>query len=130
MRRKPPFRLRSKIWVEDQHGEVVFGLGRYRILEAVERLGSLQAAARELKMSYRAIWARISATERRLGKPLLIRESKGSRLTPLGETLLGEFDRLLKLVEAESDKLYADLMAADLDAAQADAPQRKTPLQD
>jgi molybdate transport system regulatory protein len=127
MRRKSPFRLRSKIWVEDLNGEVVFGLGRYRILEAVERLGSLQAAAQELKMSYRAIWARISATERRLGKPLLIREPKGSRLTPLGEALLGEFDRLLKLVEAESDKLYADLMAADLDAAQATPPRGRGP---
>jgi molybdate transport system regulatory protein len=40
-----PFRIRSKIWVEDANGKVVFGLGRYRILEAVQRLGSLQAAA-------------------------------------------------------------------------------------
>jgi molybdate transport system regulatory protein len=110
-----PFRIRSKIWVEDANGKVVFGLGRYRILEAVQRLGSLQAAAQELKMSYRAIWARISATEERLGKPLLIREPKGSRLTPLGETLLKQFQRLLRLVEAESDDVYGDLMAAYLD---------------
>jgi molybdate transport system regulatory protein len=110
-----PFRIRSKIWVEDAHGKVVFGLGRYRILEAVQRLGSLQAAAQELKMSYRAIWARISATEERLGKPLLIREPKGSRLTPLGETLLKQFQRLLRLVETESDDVYGDLMAAYLD---------------
>jgi molybdate transport system regulatory protein len=110
-----PFRIRSKIWVEDAHGKVVFGLGRYRILEAVQRLGSLQAAAQELKMSYRAIWARISATEVRLGKPLLIREPKGSRLTPLGETLLKQFQRLLKIVETESDDVYNDLMAAYFD---------------
>ena len=36
-----PFRIKSKIWVEDDKGKVVFGLGRYRILEAVRRLGSL-----------------------------------------------------------------------------------------
>jgi molybdate transport system regulatory protein len=107
-----PFHIRSKIWVEDADGKVVFGLGRYRILEAVQRLGSLQAAAQELKMSYRAIWARISATEARLGKPLLIRDPTGSRLTPLGETLLKQFHRLLKLVETESDDVYDDLMAA------------------
>jgi len=110
-----PFRVRSKIWVEDPNGKVVFGLGRYRILEAVRRLGSLQAAAQELKMSYRAIWARVSATEERLGKPLLIREPQGSRLTPLGETLLKQFQRLLKIVETESDVVYKDLMAAYLD---------------
>lgn len=122
MNRESSLRLRSKIWVEDPNGEVAFGLGRLRILEALERLGSLQAAAQELKMSYRATWARISATKRRIGKPLLIRDPKGSRLTPLGETLLGEFDRLLKLVEATSDKLYAEVMAPELGAAEADAP--------
>jgi len=110
-----PFRIRSKIWVEDPNGKVVFVLGRYRILEAVQRLGSLQAAAHELRMSYRAIWARISATEERLGKPLLIREPKGSRLTPLGQTLLKQFQRLQKLVEAESDEVYHDLMSVYLD---------------
>jgi molybdate transport system regulatory protein len=109
------FRIRSKIWVEDVNGKVVFGLGRYRILEAVKRLGSLQAAALELKMSYRAIWGRVSATEKRLGKPLLIREPQGSRLTPLGETLLKQFQRLLKIVETESDTVYNDLIAAYLE---------------
>ena len=114
--KESPFHIRSKIWVEDANGNVVFGLGRYRILEAVQRLGSLQAAAQELKMSYRAIWARITATEARLGKPLLIREPKGSRLTPLGETLLKQFQRLLRIVETESDAVYQDLMAAYLDS--------------
>ena len=112
---KSVFRIRSKIWVENPDGKVVFGLGRYRILESVQRLGSLQAAAQELKMSYRAIWMRIRATEERLGKPLLIRDPKGSRLTPLGETLLKQFQRLLKIVETESDDVYKDLMAAYLD---------------
>jgi molybdate transport system regulatory protein len=116
MRRpKTMFRVRSKIWVENPEGKVVFGLGRYRILESVQRLGSLQAAAQELKMSYRAIWMRISATEERLGKPLLIRDPHGSRLTPLGESLLKQFQRLLKIVETESDDVYKDLMAAYLD---------------
>ena len=100
--KQSPFQIRSKIWVEDSRGKVVFGLGRYRILEAVQ-------------MSYRAIWARISATERRLGKPLLIREPRGSRLTVLGETLLKQFKRISQIVEAESNDVYDELMAAYLD---------------
>ena len=109
------FRIRSKIWVEDANSKVVFGLGRYRILEAVQRLGSLQAAALELKMSYRAIWGRISATEKRLGKALVIREPRGSRLTPLGERLLNQFLRLLKTTETGSNAAYNNLLAAYLD---------------
>lgn len=76
-----PFRIKSIIWIEETNGKVVFGLGRYRILKAVRRLGSLQAAAQELKMSCRALWGRVRAIEERLGKPLLIRDPQGSRLT-------------------------------------------------
>ncbi len=110
-----PFRIKSKIWVENANGQVVFGLGRYRILEAVQRLGSLLAAAQELEMSYRAIWGRIHATEERLGKALLISDRKGSRLTPLGETLLKQFRRLQQIVETESAEVFNDLIAHYLD---------------
>ena len=110
-----PFHIRSKIWIEDEQEKVVFGLGRYRILDAIQRLGSLNAAAQELKMSYRAIWGRITATEERLGKPLLIRGSRGSSLTPLAESLLKRFRRMRTIVEAEADEVFEDLMSAYLD---------------
>ena len=40
-----PFFIRSKIWFEDGSGEVIFGLGRLKMLEAIESNGSIQAAA-------------------------------------------------------------------------------------
>jgi DNA-binding transcriptional LysR family regulator len=46
---------------------------------------------------------------------LLIRDPHGSRLTPLGETLLKQFQRLLRIVATESDDVYEDLMATYLD---------------
>jgi molybdate transport system regulatory protein len=111
---KTPFVVRSKIWIEDADGDVVFGLGRYRILSAVERCGSLNAAAKELKMSYRAAWGRIKATEARIGRPLVVREGKGSRLTAHAQVLMKQFRRLHALVEAESDEVFAQLMEAPL----------------
>ena len=105
------FKIRSKVWVENEEGNVVFGLGRFRILDTVDRLGSLQAAAKELKMSYRAIWSRIRASEERLGKTLLISDNRGSRMTPLGRDLVKEFRRLQTIVEKESDEVYDSLMA-------------------
>ena len=77
MQQTEPFHIRSKIWIEDESGNVVFGLGRLKILDAIDRLGSIQGAAKELKMSYRAIWGRIKATEERLNRPLLIRNIGG-----------------------------------------------------
>ena len=105
--------IRSKIWLEDEHGEVVFGLGRIRILEAVDRLGSLQAAAKELKMGYRAIWGRIRATEERLGEPLLVRtiggsSGGGSQLTPFARMLLDQFKDLHREILQHSDKHFQE----------------------
>ena len=91
-----PFFIRSKIWFEDDSGEVIFGLGRLKMLEAIERQGSIQAAAKELKMSYRALWGRITATENRMGRQLLTRNiggasGGGSQLTPFAKKFDGKF---------------------------------------
>jgi molybdate transport system regulatory protein len=38
--------VKSKIWIEDENGDVVFGAGRLFILSAVEEYGSIFAAAK------------------------------------------------------------------------------------
>jgi molybdate transport system regulatory protein len=106
-----PFQVRSKIWIEDGEGNVVFGLGRYRILDAVRRNGSLQGAAKELKMSYRAVWCRIKASEERIGRSLVVRAGKGSKLTPFAQNMMKQFRRLQAIVEKESDDVYQNLIS-------------------
>lgn len=108
---KRSFSIRSKVWIEDGDRKVVFGLGRYRILEAIRRCGSLNAAARDLKMSYRAVWMRVRASEKRMGRRLVVREGKGSRLTAFAEDLMKQFKRLHSVVEGESDEVFDSLMA-------------------
>ncbi len=104
-------KVRSKVWLENEEGEVVFGLGRLKILEAVHRLGSIHAAGKELKIGYRAIWARVKAAEERLGEPLLIKKiggatGGGSTLTPLAETLVVEYGRVQEEIKRETDAQF------------------------
>ena len=108
---QPQFVIRNKIWIEDAQGNVVFGLGRYRMLDAVERTGSLQAAAAEMKMSYKALWLRIRASEERIGKSLVVRKGRGSRLTAFAQSLMKQFRRLQLIVHQESDEVYDNLMS-------------------
>lgn len=108
------FTVRSKVWIEDEAGKVVFGLGRYRILRTVERTGSLLAAAKELRMSYRAIWCRIRSSEERLDRTLVTREGKGSRLTGFARTLLVQFDELQARVSTEADEVFGRTLADSL----------------
>jgi len=105
--------VRSKVWIVDGQGEVVFGRGRMKILEAVRQCGSIHAAAKELKMSYRAVWGRIKATEDRLGKPLLVRNiggstGGGSQLTDFALDLMHRFQALQGEVGKEADRLFQE----------------------
>lgn len=89
---------------------MIFGLGRYRILEAIRRLGSMHAAAKELHMSYRAVWMRVRSSEERIGKELIIRNGKGSSLTPFAENLMKQYRRMQSVVQNETDEVYESLI--------------------
>jgi molybdate transport system regulatory protein len=108
--------VKSKIWIEDDKGGLVFGSGRLRILDAIERLGSILAAAKELNMSYRAVWGKLKATEERLGCSLLARQvggaqGGGSELTPLGKELVVRFRKLQSMAQEDADHLFEDFFA-------------------
>ncbi len=101
---------RVKVWIEKE-GEVVFAEGRKILLEAVDELGSLNAAAARLGMSYRAAWGKIKATEERLGIKLLEtnvggRRGGGARLTKDARELLRSYNRYKKRAEACVEKQF------------------------
>jgi molybdate transport system regulatory protein len=115
------FVAKSKLWIEDENGNAVFGEGRLQILEAIERCGSIHAAAHELRMSYRALWGKIQTTERRLGQPLLLRKTGGtkgggSELTPFAKQIVERFKKLKKLTETAMDKFFDEFFASDRSA--------------
>lgn len=68
--------IRSKLWIELK-GEPVFGRGRRFLLEAIDKYGSINQAAREVNISYRKAWSYIEAMEERLGIHLVERHAGG-----------------------------------------------------
>ncbi|NQV27639.1 MAG: LysR family transcriptional regulator [Rhodopirellula sp.] len=61
---------RAKVWFEVE-GNYVFGLGICSILEAIEKTGSIKAAAEEVSKSYRHVWSRLKKAEQSLGVSLV-----------------------------------------------------------
>ncbi len=111
--------IKSRVWIEDEQGKIVFGAGRLRILELVEAHGSILAAAKELQMSYRAVWGKIKATEDRLGQTLVRRKPDGttrggSELTPFAQTIMQGFRQLQTQAEADADQLFEHIFTPDL----------------
>ncbi|MEW5724900.1 MAG: molybdopterin-guanine dinucleotide biosynthesis protein MobB [Thermodesulfobacteriota bacterium] len=107
-------KVRSKVWLVDDSGETVFGEGRRRILELIDELGSMQATAKALGMSYRGVWARIKATEERLQVKLVETsvgrgKNRGSRLTPEAKKFLADYRDLTEKGMAVTDELFAGI---------------------
>ena len=87
--------FKHKIWLECK-GRVIFGPGRDGLLKAIEESHSLNAAASKLKMSYRAAWGRLKASEERLGIKLVEMDNvrQGMHLTDEAKKLMNCFEEL------------------------------------
>jgi molybdate transport system regulatory protein len=112
-------KVRTKVWIDDEKNKVVFGSGRARMLEAIERLGSMNKAAKEMKMSYRAVWGRIKSTEERMGSKILMTnpgggKKRGSVLTPAGTRLLEKYRTLKRRIVENADREFKEIFG-DMD---------------
>ncbi|MGG6894541.1 MULTISPECIES: LysR substrate-binding domain-containing protein [Rhizobium] len=75
-------------------------LNGLRAIEAVGRLGSLQAAADELGVTIGAVSQQVIKTEAQLGRPLFERTSKGMAVTEAGVVVLARLEEGFKALSA------------------------------
>ena len=106
------FSVRSKVWLEYK-GQPFLGDGRYRLLCAVEQSGSINAAARELGISYRKAWSQLQAMEEYAPFPLLKRRIGGkdggaTLLTREALELMKGFRQLRGQVNDGADSCFAE----------------------
>ena len=84
---------RAGVWFE-RSGTYLLGDAEVRLLEAIERAGSIKEAAKGAGMSYRTAWARIQQLERALGAAAV--ESRAGGLRGGTSTLTAEARELVK----------------------------------
>jgi DNA-binding transcriptional LysR family regulator len=82
-----------------------FGIADLRSFVATVRSGSITRASIALGLSQPAVSQRIQRLEKVAGEQILVRETRGPRLTPAGETLLAYAERMLALHEEARDAL-------------------------
>jgi molybdate transport system regulatory protein len=109
--------IKCKIWIEE-NGRVIFGKGRDNILKAIEEQHSLNAAAKELGMSYRAAWGRLKASEERMDNKLVEigNKEKSLHLTAKARAIIERFEKLEKDVDVllhAADKDFNKLFRND-----------------
>ena len=116
-------------------GGGVFGPGKAELLEQIGQLGSISAAARAMRMSYRQAWKLIETMNGAFREPVIATSQGGVRgggatLSPLGKQLIRSY-RSLQQKAARSTatdlEVIADLVAANAERA---ANRRSVPRED
>jgi molybdate transport system regulatory protein len=112
--------IKLKVWLE-QEGEVVAGDGKVRLLNLIERHGSIQKAAQENGMSYRHAWGAIRKMEMRSGLKLVEtqaggRAGGGARLTAPGRDFVARYahfnDGLEEIIQKKFQEAFQEQNAS------------------
>ncbi len=103
-------KLKSSHWIVDKNDNIIIGEGRMKILEHVENTGSINQAAKIMKMSYKAVWSKIKYTEKHLNAKIVHSDKKtGSRLTREGKALLEKYLLLKKECVTADDRIFNNI---------------------
>lgn len=80
------------------------GPGKADLLDAIAETGSISAAARRMRMSYRRAWILVDTMNSSFRSPLVVTskggaEGGGARLSPTGRKVLLRYRKLASAVE-------------------------------
>ncbi|MEO8307481.1 MAG: transcriptional regulator [Pseudomonadota bacterium] len=108
---------------------ISIGPGKIGLLEQIERTGSLSAAARELKMSYRRAWLLLTNVNTGFSEPVAVLsvggvEGGGARLTKFGKQLVSDYRKLGQQVDELAQKTFAGVRTSRDKAAEPAVPRR------
>jgi len=103
-------RLKTRLWIVDENDRIIMGEGRREILETIDKTGSINQTAKLMKMSYKAVWGKIKATEKTLGRRIVHTDRKeGTHLTDAGRELLEKYRVLKEQCIAEENRMFSKL---------------------
>ena len=108
-----PVELKAKITLS-RGGFVTLGPGKIELLERIERMGSIAAAARGMRMSYRQAWLLIRRLNATAKEPLVSASvggagGGGATVTSMGRDVLKEYRALQKEIETVLRRRRASL---------------------
>jgi molybdate transport system regulatory protein len=96
------------------------GPGKVALLERIEETGSISAAGRTMRMSYRRAWELVADLNGLFDQPLVAvrvggREGGGSELTPLGKAIVKRY-RAIEQAAQKASKAHMRALAAAISA--------------
>ncbi|PHR28959.1 MAG: molybdenum transporter [Desulfotalea sp.] len=108
------FHIRTKIWIENDHKDLLFGKGKTEILEQIENEGSIAKAAEKMGLNYKKAWSHIKTLQNNISDELVVSTkgrgaASGTTLTPKAKELIENYRKLQREIEDFADKRFSEL---------------------
>jgi len=79
-------RVKTKTWIENDEGELIFGKGKTEVLDVIAEVGSISKAAEILGMNYKKCWNHLQILQKNLKEELFTTKQGGGNAAALAHT--------------------------------------------
>ncbi|PSM53320.1 hypothetical protein CRN67_01810 [Campylobacter blaseri] len=106
--------VKTKTWIENSKGELLFGKGKTEVLDVISQAGSIKAASEILDMNYKKCWNHLKILQNNLDDDLFETrqgggEQAGTTLKPRAYELIDAYKQLEKDIEEFANKRFKEL---------------------
>ncbi|MBR8465268.1 LysR family transcriptional regulator [Campylobacter sp. faydin G-140] len=110
--------VKTKTWIENNEGELLFGKGKTEVLEVIAEVGSISKAAEILGMNYKKCWTHLQILAKNLDEDLVNTkqgggDAAGTTLNPRAYELIHAYKQLQRDIEEYANKRFKELFLAD-----------------
>jgi molybdate transport repressor ModE-like protein len=112
--------IKTKIWIENESNDLLFGKGKTEILELIEQVGSIAKAAEEMGLNYRKAWSHIKILQENVSDELVVPQKGGGGkggtvLTPRAKELIRNYRLLQQEIEQFSNRRFREMFLEEPD---------------
>ena len=113
-KKRPRLYVKTKTWIENDAGELLFGKGKTEVLDLIEQTGSISGAAEKIGMNYKKAWNHVQILQHNIKETLVETqkgggEKGGTTLTPEAHRLMEAYRQLQKDIESYANERFKEL---------------------
>lgn len=107
-------KIKTKTWIEDNDGNLLFGKGKTEVLELIDETGSISGAAEKLGMNYKKTWTHIKILQKNLDDEMVLSKQGGSGaggtvLTDNARDFIKKYRLLQKEIETFANERFKEV---------------------
>lgn len=113
-KKRPRLYVKTKTWIENAEGELLFGKGKTEILELIDTEGSIAKASEIIGMNYKKAWTHIKILQKNINDTMVQTkqgggDDAGTTLTPVARDFIQNYRKLQADIENYANERFKEL---------------------